>query len=82
MPPQHNLQFLPFVDESVDVLRELADFLGDGQGNLDPAKAQALSTAMHPNDPQARQALEALLANAWTKQKTAMQQAVTVFLGA
>ncbi len=75
-----NVQFLPLVEEGADALKDIAAWLADAQGNLDPAKAVQLASMMHPNDATKAQAFGAKLANAWGQQRDLTQQ-VTVMVG-
>ncbi len=76
-----SFQFLPVANEAVDVLQHLHTWLGDGQGNLDTEKGAALAQTMYPNNAVKRANFEALLADAWTKQKNAYTDAITLFVG-
>jgi len=76
-----NTQFLPFVSENIEVMKRLASWLSDEQGDLDPAKAAELAQTMHPEDAAGAGEFQELLADAWTKQGAAIRHAAAVSVG-
>jgi len=78
---QSSTQLLPFVSENVEVMKRLASWLSDDQGELDLAKAAELACMMHPDDAPKASEFQDMLSDAWAKQGVAIRHAAAVSVG-